>query len=193
MAFAWKSIANLTLGVNYRNLVASRTSLPGEAQDALNVYPREDGAIYKSLGWVRRNLTALTGTPLACKGFTYRGKNPEDPDVRPGNLGIANDGADFTRRESEYPGFLVLTSTTAFIWNPGTEAFVEVDPTNQAPPNEDFIIQPETKPSIEIAQDNCYVVGWATFNLRFDPVDRVWYRWGWEEVPRWRCFLPARH
>jgi len=180
MAGQWKSIANLTLGVNYRNLVASRTSLPGEAQDALNVCPREDGGIYKTFGWLRRNPTALTGKPLACKGFSYRGKNTETGDTRAGNLGLANDGADFTRRESEYPGFLVLTATTAYVWDPGTEAFIEVDPAAQP---QSFVVEPETKPSIEIVQDNCYVVGWATVNLRFDPVDRLWYKWGWEEVP----------
>ena len=181
MGFEWKAVANLTLGVNYRNLVASRTSLTGEAQDALNVCPREDGGIYKTFGWLRRNPTALDGKPaLACRGFTYRGKNTEDGDTRDGNLGLPNVGEDFTRREAEYPGFLVLTSTTAYVWDPGTEAFVEVDPAAQP---QGFVVDAHTKPSIEVVQDNCYVIGWATVNLRFDPVDRLWYRWGWEEVP----------
>lgn len=176
--------------------MASRTGLPGEAQDALDVLPREDGAIYSSFGWLRRNNTALEGKPLAAKGFTYRGKNTEAGDTRPGNLGLDNPpgGADFTRREQEYPGFLILTDSTAYVWDASISTvdepdggFVEVDPENQpvqpgfTPQN--FTIEPETKPSIEVVQDNCYVVGWATVNLRFDPVDRLWYQWGWEEVP----------
>ncbi len=178
MPFEWKAVANLTLGVNYRNLTESRTSLPGEAQDAQDVVPREDGALMKTFGWLRRTPSALNGKPLACKGFTYRGKNTVAADPRSGNLGLANDGANFTRRVAEYPGFLLLTDATAYVWDPITETFVEVDPAANG-----FTIEPETKPSIEIAQDNCYVVGWATDNLRFDPTDRRWYKWGWEEVP----------
>lgn len=177
MPFEWRAVRNITLGINYRNLVASVTSRDGEAQDCLNVIPREDGSLSKIFGWLRRNSTALNGVPLKMKGFTYRGKNTVAGDTRPGNLGLANDGADFTRRLAEYPGFLLITEATAYVWNPPTEAFVEV-PT--LPPG--VSISPNTKPTIVIAQDNCYIVGWADFNLRFDPVDRAFYRWGWEEA-----------
>lgn len=180
MPLEWKATRNLTLGVNYRNLVATRNSREGEASDCLNVLPREDGSIYKAFGWLRRNPTALTGRPVAMKGFTYRGKNIDATDTaRPGNWGVANDGATFTRRVNEYPGFLLLTTTNAYVWDPINEAFLDV---TASVPGSVTIVQ-ETKPTIVIAQDNCYIVGWADKNLRFDPTDHAFYLWGWEQTP----------
>ena len=179
MGFEWQAVNRLNLGVDYRNLVAGRNALIGTAQDALDTLPREDGAIYKTFGWIRRNASALNGTPLALQGFTYRGKNTVAGDPRTGNWGQANDGADFTRRVNEFPGFLLLTTTDAYVWDPLTETFTSVVASLPA----GVSIAPVAKPTIEIAQDNCYIVGWADRNLRFDPTDQSFYRWGWEQEP----------
>lgn len=177
MTFEWQPVQNVSLGVNYRNLVGSVTSREGEAQDALNTYPREDGALYKSFGWSRKNATALEGRPISSQGFSYRGKNTAGGDTRPGNWGVANDGEDFNRRTNEYPGFLQLTSTHAYVWDPITETFTELVIPGGVTLNADL------KPTIAVVQDNCYVVNWASQNLRFDPTDHVFYRWGWDDVP----------
>lgn len=178
MDLTWKPVGNLTLGVNYRNLVASRTSRPGEAQDCLDMLPREDGAIYKTFGWERLTDSALNGVPVAQQGFTYRGKNiPGGTTARPGNLGLANSGADFTRRQEEYPGYIFLTDTDAYTWDPVTETFITLTIPGGVS------IMTGSKPVIQVVQDNAYIVGWTDFNLRYDPVDRAFYRWGWEAVP----------
>lgn len=179
MPFEHNTLSQLAWGVNLRGLTGGVNFRPGEAQDALDMLPREDGAAYKTFGWTRANDTALSGRPLACIGFTYRGKNNivSGDTARGGNFGLADDGADFTRRSNEFSGFLVLTTTTCYRWEPSTEAFVSVSlPAGVA-------VDGNRKPVLKMVKENVYIVGWADFNLRYDPTDEALYRWGWESVP----------
>lgn len=166
--------ARLTYGVNLRGLTGSVTMRPGEAQDALDVLPREDGAIYRIFGWERVNTTALSGRPVGCWGFDYRGKNtPSGDTARAGNFSQSNDGADFTRRSDEFSGYILLTTTTFYRWNPATQAFASVS--LPAGVSVDLV-----KPSFAVVNDCIYIVGWADANLRYDPTDNALYVWGWE-------------
>ena len=170
---------HLSKGVDLRGLVGSVTMEPGMAQDCLDVLPREDRSIMKTFGWRRINASALSGTPIACKGFLYRGKNVDSPTntARAGNLGLADDAAVFTRRVAEYSGFLILTTTTAYFWNPATETFATVSLPGGVS------VDIDGKPTFVVYKENVYIAGWADKNLRFDPTDRALYRWGWESVP----------
>lgn len=173
-------IDKLNLGVNFRGFLGSVTMRPGEAQDCLDILPREDGGVYKTVGWLRRNYTALSGVPLACSGFSYRGKNVDTAGgntARAGNYALAETGAVFTKRTDVFSGFVVLTSTTFYFWNHATQAFATVALPGGA------AVEPGPKPSIVVFKDNLYIVGWATKNLRYDPTDRRLYLWGWESVP----------
>lgn len=179
MAFTELTHTRLNLGLNLRGRTAGLTMRPGQALDALEIYYREDGGLFKAPGWERVNFTALAGRPIAVRGFTYHGKN-NDTGANPGragNFGIADPGAIFTRRVDLYSTSIVLTTSTFYFWNPATSAFATV-----ALPG-GITVDPSPKPTILIYNDNAYVVGWASQNLRYDPSDRALYRWGWESVP----------
>ena len=172
--------ANLTLGVNLRGFVASVNMRPGEASIAQDILPRDDGSFFKHWGWVRKNTTALTTTPMAIKGFSYKGKNNDtvaNP-ARAGNFGIADDGAIFTKRLGLYSTAIVLTETECRYWDPATSTWAGP----VALPG-GVALTPGTKPTITIYNDNAYIVGWADANLRYDPVDRVLYEWGFAAAP----------
>jgi hypothetical protein len=173
-------IAHLSKGVNYRGFVGSVTMQEGEAQDSLDMLPREDGSFYKTFGWKRINDSALTGRPIAARGFSYRGKNADTgggDTARPGNFGLADDGADFTRRTDEFSTFLLLTDSTGYFWNPATQTFDTISLPGGVS------VDPDPKPTIQVFKENAYIVGWATVNLRYDPTDRAFYAWGWEAAP----------
>lgn len=172
--------AKLNLGVNLRGLTGGLNMQLGEAMDCMDVLPREDGAIYKHYGWERVNPSALTGRPMAVQGFTYKGKNANTgggDTARAGNWSIADDDADFTRRQTTWSGEVVLTDTNFYRWDPGTEAFVSV----ALPTGATIDIDP--KPTIISYNNSLYIVGFATRNLRYDPTDQALYLWGWEAVP----------
>jgi len=177
MPFESRASAHLTRGVNLRGLTASVTMREGDAQDAVDMLPREDGAVYQIFGWERVNDTALTGRPIGVWGFDYRGKNsPAGDTARGGNFSQANSAADFTKRANEFSGYILLTTTTFYRWNPTTSAFASVSlPAGAAV---DVV-----KPSFAVVNDCVYIVGWADKNLRYDPTDLALYRWGWEAVP----------
>lgn len=177
MAYQTQTYSRLTLGVNLRGLTGSVNMKPGEAQDCLDVMPREDGAIYRVYGWERVNDTALSGRPIGVWGFDYRGKNvPSGDTARAGNFSQANTDSDFTKRNNEFSGYILLTTTTFYRWNPSTSAFVTVS--LPAGASVDIV-----KPSFAVVNDSIYIVGWADKNLRYDPTDHALYRWGWEAVP----------
>jgi hypothetical protein len=167
----------LTRGVNLRSLAESINMREGEASDCLDVLPRHDGAIHKTFGWHRINDTALTGRVVGVRGFTYRGKNVDTGSgntARPGNFGLADDGAVFTRRGDEFSSLVVLTTSTFYFWNPSTEVFETV----ALPGGVSVLADP--KPTFLVLKENVYIVNWADVNLRFDPTDRALYPWGWE-------------
>ncbi len=181
MAFDNAALTQLNLGVNLRGFTGSVTMKDGEAQDARDCLPGTDGRFYKSFGWNRINNAALTGRPVGTLGFTYRGKNNTvtgaSDTARPGNLTLADDGADFTRRSDEFSSHLVLTTSTFYYWNASTEAFTSVS----LPGGVSVSLDP--KPSFVVFKENVYIVGWTDFNLRYDPTDRVLYLWGWASAP----------
>jgi hypothetical protein len=108
-------VAILTLGCNYMGYTGDVNMRPGEALDCQDVLPRYNGALMSYWGWLRRNATANANPFIWHKGFTYKGKNSGAHDVRPGNHGIADTGALFTRRAAFYCGALFLTDAGA--WN----------------------------------------------------------------------------
>jgi hypothetical protein len=169
--------SQLTRGLNYMGWTASVNMAPGDALDARDIILRHDGSFAKHHGWARINDTALAGRPLAIKGFTFKGKNAND--VRPGNEGIANDAgaANWTRRVAFYSGCILLTTTNCYRWAPATSTWVNVALPAAA------AIDPDPKPTIQIFNDNLYIVGWTDINLRYDPVDEALYQWGWEAAP----------
>jgi len=176
-AFFDVATSHLCKGVNFRGFTGSVTMQEGEAQDSLDCLPRDDGAWFGTFGWERINDTALTGRPIATRGFSYRGKNGDTgggDTARTGNFGLADDGADFTRRTDEFSTHIVLTDSTGYFWNPSTQTFDTV-----ALPG-GVTVDPSPKPSIQVFRENAYIVGWATKNLRYDPTDRAFYLWGWE-------------
>ena len=127
--FKSQPTASLNLGVNLRGLTGGVNMQVGEATDCMDILPREDGAIYKHYGYERVNPAALTGRPMAVQGFIYKGKNADTgggETVRAGNWGVADDDADFTRRQTTWSGVVCLTDSTFYRWDPGTEAFVSV-------------------------------------------------------------------
>jgi len=152
--------------------------MPGEALDAQDILFRSDGAFYKHWGWERLNPTAATARIVGIKGFTYKGKNaPATGTARPGNFGIANDGANYTRRDAFYTSAIVLTELQCLFWNPATNALVNV-----ALPG-GVAIDLDPKPTMLVFQNNVYIFGWADQNLRYDPCDRALYIMGWDNVP----------
>lgn len=175
----------LNLGVNLRGMTGGLDMRIGEAHDAVDIMPREDGAIAKHWGYERLNTSALTGRPVGIKGFTYKGKNNDTgggDTVRPGNYGIADTGNDFTRRGALYTGAIVLTDSTFYRWEPATQAFVSVS----LPANHTVSLHP--KPSFIVYNNNVYICGYATSssssgNMRYDPTDEVLYAIGWERIP----------
>ena len=167
----------LNLGVNLRGLTGGINCLPGQAQDTVDVLPREDGAIFKHWGWIRRNATALNGRVVGVKSFAYRGKNSGAGNVREGNYAIADDGAQFSRRQAIYTGVIVLTTTTFYFWRPDTEVFeIQALPAGVA-------LEIDPKPTFVVANNNVYIFGYATHNLRYDPTDRALYVIGWDNLP----------
>lgn len=174
------SRTQLNLGLNLRGSTAGINLVPGQAQDCLDVLPREDGAIYKAYGWLRRNATALAGIIVGIHLFNYKGKNAGAGAAREGNFGLADDGAQYTRRNEMYTGAIVLTTTTFYFWNPATELFeAEGLPALPAPTAIDI----DPKPSFVSVNNNVYIFGFAEHNLRYDPTDRALYRTGWDNVP----------
>jgi hypothetical protein len=171
--------AHLTKGVNLMGVTASVNMEPGEALDAMNILPRVDGSIMRHWGARRLNSSALTGEILSIKGFTYKGKN-NDTTTNPGRDGNygADDGAIFTRRVPFYSGALVLTDTGAFVWDPSTRAFSSALTLPGG-----VSVDPLPRPTMLVVQNNVYIVGWASHNLRYDPVDQALYIWGWDSTP----------
>ena len=118
----------LTNGVNLMGNTGSVSMRPGEALAAQDVLYRHDGAFHKHWGWGRHPNDELATRPLAIKGFTYKGKN-NDPvavgpnPVRPGNFGLADDGAIFTKRTARYSSAVVMTETEFRYWDPATETW----------------------------------------------------------------------
>ena len=172
--------AKLTAGLNLYGFTSGATMNPGEASDAINVLPRSDGSLLKHWGARRIHSTAFS-TPLSGQiGFTYKGKNNDavtNP-ARGGNFALADDGAIFTRRDAFYPGALVLTDTEARHWDHSTLAFSSA---LSLPSGVTVSLNP--RPSFLILQNNVYICGWATENLRYDPTDRALYQWGWGSTP----------
>jgi len=175
--------ANLTRGLNLWSTAGGIVMQPGEATDAQDVLPRIDGAIFKHWGWRRLNDTALGTRIIAIKGFSYKGKNNDPVAIGPnpargGNFGLADDGAIYTRRDDFYTAGIVLTETECWYWDPATELLA-----GPVALPAGVVVNPDPKPTITVHKNNAYIVGWATANLRFDPVDRVLYIWGWVNPP----------
>jgi hypothetical protein len=170
----------LTGGVNLMGNTASVSMMPGEALMAQDVLYRHEGAWNKHWGWGRKPNDQLANRPLAVKGFAYKGKNnnPVANPARGGNFGIADDGAIFTKRTAQYSTAIALTEGECRYWNPVTETWAGP----VALPG-GVAIDPQPKPTILIINDNAYIVGWADANLRYDPVDRAFYGWGYAAVP----------
>jgi len=174
--------SNLAKGINLWGFSAGVNMEPGQALDAQDVLYRGDGAFYKHWGWRRINPTAVGARIIAHKGFNYKGKNTVG--ARLGNFGIADDGADFTRRQAFYSTAIVMTDTELRFWNPATETLdLPVLYHAGAWQPAGLVIDPDPKPTILILNNNAYIFGWANYNLRYDPVDRVLYRQGWDTVP----------
>ncbi len=180
-AYQSKALTDINLGVNLRGLTGGVSMRPGEAQDALDILPREDGAVYKHHGWERLSTSALTGTPLHIQGFAYKGKNNAvtgaSDTARPGNWGIADDGNDFTRRQALYTGCLVFTDSTIYRWEPNGQTFQSVS----LPSGVTILAEPRA--STITYNNNVYICGFADANLRYDPTDETLYRWGWNVTP----------
>lgn len=174
--FKHEQVTTLNTGIDLRGLTGGVNLDSKMCEDAQDMLPRADGAAYKIYGWTRKHTSALTGEIVAIKSFNYQGKNTDAGDTRAGNLAIANDGNNFTRRSAIWSGIVVLTDTTFYFWNPGTEAFVIVALPAGA-------VDIRGKPSLLVYNSNLYIVGWADQNWRWDPTDRALYRWGWESVP----------
>jgi hypothetical protein len=180
------AINKLTRGLNLWGWSASVDMVPGESLDCQDVTFRSDGAFHKDWGWRRINPSALGARIVAHKGFVYKGKNsPAASTARTGNFGIANDGADYTRRVARYTSAIVLTETECRVWNPNTEVFDAV----ALPGGVTVDIDP--KPSLVVFQNNVYIFGWATQNLRYDPTDRALYRFGWDGTAPTTAGAPA--
>jgi hypothetical protein len=172
----------LTRGLNLMGYTASVDMKPGEALICNDVIFRHDGSVAKHWGWRRCNLAAVAGRPLAIKSFSYKGKNNNTAanPARAGNFGIADDaGGIFTRRDALYTTAILLTETNCYWWDP---ALAGNNWTNVALPG-GVNIDPDPKPTIQIYNDNAYIVGWTDQNLRYDPVDRALYVWGWDNIP----------
>jgi hypothetical protein len=169
--------SHLTFGVDLRGITGGVNMPPGWAQDAVDVLWRDDGAVFRIPGWPRVNFSAVSGRPIALWGFSYRGKNtPAADTARGGNFGLANSGANFTRRSDGFSAFVLLTTTTFYRWNPVTGLLTSV----ALPAG--VTVSP-VKPVAKVIKNNLYIVGWADFNLRYDPTDLRLYRWGWEAAP----------
>lgn len=173
--------SDLVRGMNLRGLLGSVNMEPGEATACQDVRWREDLAFAKGFGWRRNNLTALPDPILAHKGFSYKGKNsPVGSTARPGNFGLANDGANYTRRVGFYSTGIALTDAGLYYWDPVAEAFAGPI----VPPGGAAVVPGgNPAPTILVLQNNAYIVGWADHNLRYDPVDRALYWWGWANPP----------
>lgn len=182
MAVRPMTVARLNLGLNLRGMTAGINTRPGQAQDAVDVLPREDGPIYSHWGHIRRNPTALNGTIVGAELFTYKGKNVNvagGNTAREGNFGVADDAglAIHSRRQALYTGAIILTTTTFYFWDNATEAFIaEGLPGGVA-------INVAPKPAFVAVNHNIYIFGWADSNLRYDPTDRALYELGWEAAP----------
>jgi len=175
-------ITNLALGLDLQHYSGGVVGPPGSASDCRDVLFRDDGAVFKHWGWERINTTAFAARVLAHRGFAYKGKNNDPVAIGPnparvGNYGLADDGAIFTKRIAFYTGGIVLTETQCLSWNPLTGVFDVI-----ALPG-GVAIAPNPKPSMLVMNDNVYIVGWADANLRYDPVDRALYVWGWAATP----------
>lgn len=173
--------AILTKGMNLWGPESSVNMEVGEASSCRDIMFRNDNAMYKSWGWRRLNATALASPILAHKGFSYKGKNsPAGSTARGGNYGIANDLANYTRRAAFYSTGIALNDDGLYYWNPPTEAFV--GPV-ALPGGAAIMPGGNPCPTILILQNNAYIVGWADHNIRYDPVDRAMYLWGWAAAP----------
>jgi hypothetical protein len=194
---------SLNAGVNLRGLTGGQNFRPGQAQDAVDVLPREDGGIFKHHGWLRKNAGALSGRIVAIKTFTYKGKNAGSGSgyTRFGNWGIADDAApqdQFTRRLDFFTGCIVLTTTNGYCWDPTAETFLNL------PIPGTWSILTEPKPVCIPIKNNVYIANWiqnpvhntgSSVVVRFDPTDvyrntpgapqtvGAWYAAGWDGLP----------
>jgi hypothetical protein len=162
---------------------------PGEALDAQDVYYRLDGSVGRHHGARRINATAFSGRGVGHKGFPYKGKNSAS--ARLGNFGIANDAGSATpsRRASFYSTAVIVTDNNEIrFWNPSTLTYdlptLNINGRGAGVwlPTGVTSLPLEPKPSFEVHNDNLYIVGLGA-NLRYDPVDRGLYLWGWENTP----------
>lgn len=175
-----QTYSQLNKGLNLWGWAASVNMEPGEALDSRDVLYRMDGSLTKHWGHERVTPDPAGARPLALRSFNYKGKNNDEAanPARPGNLGIADGGAAiFTRRVPFYSGALRLTETACERWEPATQAYVNV-----ALPG-GTVVDIRSKPDMLVIQNNLYIVGWATNNLRYDPVDEALYVWGWDTTP----------
>ena len=171
--------AQLTFGLNLYGLTAGANMSPGDASDAINVLPRGDGSLMKHWGARRVSATAFSDAIQNQIGFTYKGKNNDNPNPdRPGNFTLLDDDAIFTRRDDFYPGALVLTDTEAHFWDHSLRDF-----SGPVALPGGVTVNPNPRPTMLILQNNVYICGWATSNLRYDPTDRAFYEWGWDSLP----------
>ncbi len=169
--------SQLTLGMNLKGFGGSINMKPGQALMTQDMLERDDGAIHKHWSWLRKQLTALAHRPIALHGMSYKGKNNDTAanPGRSGNFGILDDGPIFTVRTGLYSTCIVLTEGECRYWDPATQAFAGP----VALPG-GVSIAPNPKPTVVTHRNNAYIVGWADSNLRYDPVDRALYEWGWE-------------
>ena len=177
------AVSNLTLGMNLWGYQGDVNMTPGQSLDCINVLFKPNGSIRRHHGYRRINDTALTAPGSGLKGFTYKGKNTPAA-ARPGNIGIADSGADFTRRAAFYSSGIVMTDTELRFWNPATQTLdlpVLYHAGAWLPAG--VTVDPDPKPTCLVLQNNVYIVGWATTNIRYDPTDRVLYEWGWDSTP----------
>lgn len=175
--------AQLTFGLNLFGLTAGANMEPAEASDAINVIPRPDGSLMKHWGARRVSSTAFADGIQNQIGFTYKGKNNDPVAVgpnpaRPGNFDLPDDDPIFTRRDDFYPGALVLTDTEAHFWDHSLRDF-----SGPVALPGGVTVLPNPRPTMLILQNNVYICGWATENLRYDPTDRALYEWGWDTLP----------
>jgi hypothetical protein len=168
---------------------------PGEALDAVDVLYRLDGSVGRHHGWRRINASALDGVAKGHKGFTYKGKNVKAASTRLGatygNFAVANDaGSSVPSRRVDFYSTAVVVDDSGDLkyWNPSTQAYTT--PTENVNgrgagvwlPTGVTALTMDPKPSFLVYNSNLYIVGLGA-NLRFDPVDRALYLWGWENAP----------
>lgn len=176
----------LCRGMNLWGFQGSVNMQEGEASVCQDILFRPDGAMFKSWGTRRISATALANPILAHRGFAYKGKNTlnaADPAVKPGNFSLANDGAQFTRRAAFYSTGIALCDDGLYYWDPAAGAFAGPIAAFDGGAAINPIAGGNPRPTICVQQNNAYITGWAEENVRYDPVERACYRWGWVDPP----------